>query len=266
MKYGWINCNITDIWGKPEYNSERTNQILWGDAVEITSSKQSFYRIRKHDGYTGWVDQRMVTQMNRKDFISYKKKINYVVSSFDATLYDATARRTTAPFKLFYGTKIMVLKTVKNYKMVQMPDGETRFISSRHLSKLSNKNSVKALDFCNELKKFRGVPYLWGGITTSGVDCSGLVHSVLSRFGINFPRDTKDQIKIGVKIPKKLIIKGDLLFFDKHIAVALNSEKFIHSSKMNGGVNINSFNPKMINYRSNLDNDFKHARRLSCIK
>jgi len=93
-----------------------------------------------------------------------------------------------------------------------------------------------------------------------------MVQTVLSRFGIKYPRDTKDQLKIGRRISKNSIKAGDFLFFDRHIAVALDESNYIHCSMGGGGVRINSFEPNKSNYRNDLDKNFKFARRLSCFK
>ena len=76
------------------------------------------------------------------------------------------------------------------------------------------------------------------------------------------PRDTKDQINSGVKIDRDKVKTGDLLFFDRHVGFAIGKNKIIHSSVSGGGVRINSLMSDTKDYRKDLDESFKTARRI----
>ena len=84
----------------------------------------------------------------------------------------------------------------------------------------------------------------------------------MQRFNIELPRDSKDQMKIGIEVAREDIQLGDLLFYPGHVAIALTNSLFIHSSSSNGGVAINSFNDSSPFYSENLDKIFITARRV----
>jgi cell wall-associated NlpC family hydrolase len=121
---------------------------------------------------------------------------------------------------------------------------------------------VNGRKLATEAIKFLGVPYLWGGISPLGFDCSGLVQTICARFGIAVPRDTDKQIRIGKQVQDMETRVGDLLFFKRHVGFALGQKRIIHASLGGGGVRINSLVPGAPDYRSDLDREFQQARRI----
>ena len=92
-----------------------------------------------------------------------------------------------------------------------------------------------------EARKHLGVPYLWGGSTTSGFDCSGFVQYVLSRSGISIPRTTAEQYSVGVYITKQQLQPGDLVFLQNtyragisHVGIYIGNNQMIHASSSKG--------------------------------
>ncbi len=260
MKYGWITINITDMWHKPKYNSERVNQLLFSDFVKISDEKNNFYHVEKIDGYIGWVDKRFIALCSMKTFKQFSSQCKYIVTSKTVNVHNVKEMK-SPPHFLYYGTTFNGSKLNPNRLKISLPDKTSLIVSSSGAKLISNK-TISASEIIKEAKKFLSVPYLWGGVTSVGIDCSGFTQTVLSRFGIQIPRDTKDQINFGDKIPRENIKTGDLLFFNRHVGFAIGSKELIHSSVGGGGVSINSLVPKYNEYRRDLDESFKTARRI----
>jgi len=92
------------------------------------------------------------------------------------------------------------------------------------------------------IEKFLGIPYLWGGNTKEGMDCSAFVKQMYIIYGIDLPRTSTLQSKLGIKIPKQALLPGDLVFFgeaDKdsvtHVGIYMGNNKFANSASSYGG-------------------------------
>lgn len=152
-----------------------------------------------------------------------------------------------------------------NFGLIISPNSDVFKIRLKNLAPLpaSTKSSPDPRLIVKEARKFLGTPYLWGGSSPCGFDCSGLVQAIYRTFGIYLPRDSKDQKRIGRKIAHKDIAVGDLLFFRGHVAIAINRYRFIHSSLGEGGVAINSLRPGDQDFREDLNDSFLGARRVT---
>ena len=260
MKYGWITINITDMWLKPQYNSERVNQMFFMDFCIILDEKNNFCLVEKYDKYQGWVDKRFIESCSLKSYKEFTSKKNYIVTAKTLVAQNKNIQH-DAPHFLFYGTLFFATKVKINKLKISLPNSSSLLVSTSGVDQLKKKE-INATSITKEAKKFLGVPYLWGGITSVGIDCSGFTQTVLSRFGVQIPRDTKDQIQLGREILRENIKTGDLLFFNRHVGFAIGKNKIIHSSVGGGGVKINSLVPSMSTYRQDLDESFKTARRI----
>ena len=105
------------------------------------------------------------------------------------------------------------------------------FIFSNHI-RLKDQNEP---NYINIARKFIGSPYKWGGRTSLGIDCSGLIQSSFLASGITCPRDTIDQIRtigkqIGINYKECELIEGDIIFWDGHVGIYIEPNKILHSN------------------------------------
>lgn len=237
MSYAVVTVPAAPVRRKPNHRKEMVNQLLFGESVKLLKkSGDVWVKIRSlHDGYEGWmtntllepVDEkiaRAVTEYATSDMLSAlsveKKKIHVPVGS-------------TLPF--FESGKGQL--------------GELGYSFSGHYFKREEQRPSGEL--VQQLAtKWLNAPYLWGGRTPLGVDCSGFVQVVFKLMGIDLPRDAWQQAQEGKAVKKfSEAAIGDLVFFDNkedivHTGILLSNDQVIHAS---GKVRIDGIDKKGIN-------------------
>lgn len=259
MRYAYVTANVLDLWAEPKYNCERASQLLFGDLAQIGKKRDRFVEVRQPDGYRGWVDARFLAEITRIQYDRYLKAAVWTIAVSQTMLFDRKGA-SIPPHVVYYGTKIIARTGRGSLTGIILPDGGSALVKATAL--LKQPHSATAGQIVREARRFLGVPYLWGGVTPAGWDCSGFVRAIFGRFGYDLPRDTKDQVKVGRLIDRREVRPGDLLFFNRHVGIALGKARIIHSSVSGGGVRVNSLQAGDSDYRADLDRDFSQARRI----
>jgi hypothetical protein len=257
---GRININVADVRAEPRNRSERVSQALFYETVEVTGGTERFFKIVQQDGYQGWVKREFVSEHD-----GFVGQGPYTVSENLAAAYEKPDRSSRRITSIPYGCRLYGIESDGYLKTDSNRYGPI-FVSLEDCIRpeiLGNDIGIDSATIAGEAEKFLGAPYLWGGRSFFGIDCSGFVQTILKRFGISIPRDTKDQIKVGTEIRREDVRTGDLLFFPRHVTLALSKDLMIHSTPSNGGVAYNSLDPKSPIYSRYHDQSFITARRVS---
>ncbi len=264
VKYAFATNNLLDLRAEPKHESERLSQLLWCEPVEITAEKNGFAHVRQSDGYAGWIDERFLTPMSKARHHDQLSAPNSVVTSPTARIFARAGGANISPYFLYYGTMLKTRSAGHAFARITAPDGRGFYIKRNNIRPINGKTkaSMTAGTLLAEAKKFLGVPYLWGGVTSAGFDCSGFVRAVFSVFGVYLPRDTCDQVRAGRKLDRSEVRTGDLLFFERHVGLAVGRTRIIHASRGGGGVRMNSLDPEGCDYTEELAAAFDQARRV----
>lgn len=227
MKYGICLQSVAPVRKQPGDQSEMTNQLLFGDLLLVYDNMKQWRLIETiDDKYAGWIDQKQVIELEKDEFDFLAMNSAYFALDPFHLAYTGNKKscyHISLGSKLpnFSNGKIQVNNTVANYP------GKYRFSKER-----CNGQIVGEL-----AKLYLGAPYLWGGRSFFGIDCSGLVQVIFSMCGINLARDSNEQVNFGQTVSFINDSKpGDLAFFDNeehkiiHVGILLGNHQVIHAS------------------------------------
>ena len=222
MRFGVSILSIVPMRAEPSDLSEMVNQILFGEQYKILEKRKKFSRIRlSHDKYEGWICNKQVNEIDKEIFknLLSAKKI-YTTDILDIIKSDSF--------------QTIVLGSI-------LPDlNKCKFSISSKTYSFEGEWSYKYIDkqmIVENAMMFLNSPYLWGGRTPFGIDCSGFSQIVYRLNGIDLPRDAYQQAEIGTTLSfVEESEAGDLAFFDNndgkiiHVGIVLENNYIIHAS------------------------------------
>ena len=207
-----ITHNVTPMRAEPNGSSEQVSQAIWGDNALLLAREGEFIRIRTADAYEGWVWERHLRPFDPT--ISFEKQIwplgqqvgqaRCVTADF-AILRGYSGQAASLISKLVFGTWVQTPLAERPKEaagvLVQLPTGwrgedagrvEAGYVHADAISSLTDWPFLRVWNgnaACELARRFLGTPYLWGGTTPFGFDCSGFVQRLYSTFGVILPRD-----------------------------------------------------------------------------
>ncbi|MGH1399071.1 MAG: NlpC/P60 family protein [Alphaproteobacteria bacterium] len=198
----------------PDAAAEASNELLFGEIVEVIEDAGEWARVRAaHDGYEGFVP--------RGAFDDEIVEATHVVSALRTFAFAETDFKSAPLRVLSYQSRLHIIVEDEGYGLLAQGGwvfmGHVRAIEARQDDIVAN-----ALPFI-------GAPYLWGGRTSLGLDCSALVQLSCMAAGIDVPRDTKDQVSaIGTEV--KTPQRGDFVFFEGHVGIMVDEQNLLNAT------------------------------------
>lgn len=275
--HGIINISVANLRTEPKHSAELATQALLGTCVNILKKSNGWYLIQTPDKYIAWVDDDGIIPVDKTALDNWKNSARIIVKKIYSHTYSDSHFSNSFISDLVMGNILKKIKDNKEFIEVEYPDKRRGYVKIDEVldfDKWKNSAEANATNIISTAKLFIGVPYLWGGTSTKGVDCSGFTKTVFYMNGVILPRDASQQVYAGDFIDTKDIFEnlepGDLLFFGKkatentkekitHVAIYIGGGKYIHSSGM---VKINSLNKKDGLFNNYRFNTFVKAKRI----
>lgn len=256
MDFGIVTLSIVPVRAEPFDRSEMVTQLLYGELVAIEQQKEGWYAIRNvYDNYEGWVDAKQVQPINEAEFHRLNKFDPCFVNDLVEVVQDI---ETLEAIPVVMGSMI---RNLENNEFVV--DGK-RYEYTGQVRCAGDEVSVR--EIIEHAMMFLNAPYLWGGKSSFGIDCSGFVQLVFMLSGIYLLRDASQQAGLGEHVSFLDEARpGDLLFFDNpegeivHVGIFLQDGEIIHAS---GKVRIDNIDHQGI-YNEGLK---RHTHKLRLIR
>jgi len=227
MEYGICDLSVAPIRAEPSDKSEMVSQLLFGETVTVIQREKSWVKVEAaYDHYEGWVDEKQFMPLTKEQFVQMNSKfmpvaLDVVQSAVSSERHIPILIGSSLPGFDGMNFRIGKEKFVYNGQAIQ-PDHD-RMQVDRFIEKV-------ALRFMN-------APYLWGGRSLFGIDCSGFTQVVYKLLCIPIPRDAYQQAEGGQLIDfVAQAQEGDLAFFENdegritHVGIVLNDGRIIHAA------------------------------------
>jgi hypothetical protein len=208
---------VADLRRSPSHDAALDTQALMGERVTVyeTTEEGWAWGQLEGDGYVGWLSDNALSAPGPAATHKVSALRTLGFSGPDIKLPPLTA--------LPLGARVAVVKADERFAVT----AAGLFLPAMHLAEIG----AAAPDYVAVAEKFLGAPYLWGGKTSLGIDCSGLVQVALAAAGLPCPRDSDLQEQaLGSRLAFSDLRRGDLVFWKGHVAIARSGDTLIHAN------------------------------------
>lgn len=247
MQEAVVAKNVANLYREPSTDSEMTTQAIMGQAVRIIEERDAWLLVEAWDSYRAWMKGSWVSE----DIPAPSETVE-VTSLFSNALSKPSVASEIVT-KLVVTATLRLIAIEGEFARVALPAGPDGWVRVQDIAIGRPDSPVLPFqpttdELVRTAKRFLGVPYLWGGTTPFGMDCSGFTQLVYKMNGINLPRDAHMQAdwEEGATVDESDVQPGDLIFFAKstdsdritHVGMACGDGLLIQSAGAGTGVTI----------------------------
>jgi gamma-D-glutamyl-L-lysine dipeptidyl-peptidase len=273
--YAMVRISVANLRRNPGHTHELVDQVILGSRLKLMKRQGGWYYAQTPYGYLGWItgaslaihDHKGIKEWKRSDLRQIGTTVSFIRQNPDdisRVVNDATM-----------GGTVKLLNEGRRYSNVELPDGRRGYIPTAHLTEHIEPGIWQAPDgskIVETAMKLHGIPYLWGGNSAKGFDCSGFTQTVYRAHAYQLPRDASQQVNTGEEIePDENFTNlepGDLIFFGPenritHVGISLGGPQFIHASSY---VEINSLRPGDPDYAPDRHRTVRYVKRITDVR
>ena len=260
-RHALVSVAVLPLRSSPDHRSEQVTDAALGTPLEVLEPGGEWWRVRHPDRTVGFVRSLGILACTKARARLFAASPRLADVSTELRL----APRSGAFLNLPAGARLLAKRPSGGWNRVELPDGSPAVHRGRCARPAAARGGAALV---GAAMAYLGVPYIWGGTTGWGLDCSGLVRLACDLCGKNPGRDARDQFRVGraVGSPRaEPLAPGDLLFFGEtpgdisHVSIHIGAGRYIHSC---GSVRLNSMRPQDPDYLPSFAAQFRGARRL----
>ena len=245
---GVVIRNVVPLRARPDPSAEQVSQALIGQSAVAEGGQGEWLFVQTWDSYRSWITADALRGVEEQASPYATKGPVAIIRELFVDIFEHPTERSPVITKATISAQLEVARTEQDWVELALPDGRAGFIR-KHEARLVDKDMAQTVWLPEPRKlvetatRFVGVPYLWGGTSPFGLDCSGLVQLVYRRHNVTLLRDSKLQFADprGDDVRKGDLRTGDLVFFGeaetvKHVGMAIGDGNFIHACSDEGAI------------------------------
>jgi len=236
----YIKVPVADVRAAADQGAELVTQALLGDGVRVIKQEGEWLYGQVPDGYVGWLKKAEVVE----DVPPRVQDLVAVISP-RAELHQGPGTGTAVAGEALMGTDLPLLKEEEAWVEVWLPGQGTAWLARQEIEVWPRgrpPGDRSGQDVIRVAERLQGVPYLWGGVSLYGIDCSGLTYIAYYLNGVQLPRDADMQFDEGKKVDRVDLQAGDLVFFNTkgtgilptHVGIYKGNGQFLNSRSRQG--------------------------------
>ena len=260
-RFGFIVASHSLSYGQPAKKEVVTDCLLGEPVYLLKEAEAGFFLCHSVEGYLGYVHGQDIHRVNAETFLRYQS----------GTRVSVLADHETPDGPLLpVGARLKMLRQDRQQMVVALPAGDEAVLPANLCETVDDRPSPRVERVIENGHRLLGTEYLWGGKSSAGIDCSGLVQVSFAAEGIHLPRDSNQQVYLGRLTATRWfragMRRGDTLYFLGrhgkiiHTAIYLGEGKYLESA--GPGVRITSFNPADDKFDARRSRHFAFAKRL----
>ncbi len=276
--YGVVNVSAGNIRGAPAHSAELVSQALLGTPLRVLKKEKSWYYVQTPDRYLGWMGEGF-RQMNREGYAHWDALPKVIVTDDFGITRESPGGAGRVVSDVVAGAVLAMKQDEGEFYRLEYPDGRMGFLPKHQalpMERWLREAHATPERIVATAERFMGIPYLWGGTSAKGFDCSGFTKTVYFLNGLLLPRDASQQALVGDPVEPDSNLEhvrvGDLLFFGRrsgdgkarvtHVGIYVGNQRFINASGNPGYVLVNSLSPSKPGYSRQRRKTYLFARRI----
>ena len=272
-----VKISVANIRSNPAHSAELATQATMGTPLNVLKHEGDWYLVQTPDMYLAWVDKGGIQLMSDAEMQTWLNAEKLIFTKTFGAAYAEASDKSQVVSDLVAGDVVEMVAERGAFFEVKYPSGAKAFIKKEeartYLDWVESLNPSEE-NLVNTSKSLMGLPYLWGGTSSKGVDCSGFTKTIYFLNGIVLPRDASQQVHAGKLIDTTRnfdkLIPGDLLFFGRkatdstsekvvHVGMWIGNSQFIHSL---GNVHVSSVDTTSMDFDEYNYNRYLRTKRI----